>query len=67
MATTIPNLFNATEAAEFLGITDSLVRRFCRAKRIKARRFGNNWAIERAELERFKKLERMPGNPAFRQ
>lgn len=66
MPTTIPGLFNAGEAAEYLGVTDSLVRRFCRMGRIKARRFGNSWAIEIKELDRFKKIERPVGNPAFR-
>ena len=63
MATTIPNLFNATEAAEFLGLTDSLVRNYCRQSRIKADRVGRNWVITRKELERFKKTPRPFGNP----
>lgn len=66
MPTTIPGLLNSSEAADFLGITDSLVRRFCRLGRIRARRFGSNWAIEKVELEQFKQLVRPAGNPSFR-
>ena len=63
MATTIPNLFNATEAAEYLGLTDSLVRSYCRQRRIKAERIGRNWVITKKELDRFKKQPRPMGNP----
>lgn len=63
MATTIPNLFNATEAAKYLGLTDSLVRNYCRQKRLKAERVGRNWVITRKELDRFKKTPRPTGNP----
>lgn len=65
MPTTIAGLFNASEAAEYLGVSDSLVRRFCRLGRLRAARFGSNWAIEKTELDRFKKLKRPTGNPNF--
>lgn len=63
MATTIPNLFNATEAAAYLGLTDSMVRNYCRQARIKAERIGRNWVISRKELDRFKRTPRPMGNP----
>ena len=63
MATTIPNLFNATEAAKYLGLTDSMVRNYCRQQRIKAERVGRNWVITKRELDRFKKTPRPIGNP----
>jgi excisionase family DNA binding protein len=66
MATTIPGMYNATEAARYLGISDSLVRRYCRAGEISALRFGRNWAIKKRELDRFKKTPRPVGNPNFR-
>lgn len=63
MATTIPNLFNCTEAAVYVGLTDSMVRNYCRKQKIKAERVGRNWVISRKELDRFKKTPRPMGNP----
>ena len=66
MPTTIPGLFNANEAADYLGVSGSLIRRLCRQRRLKALRFGISWAIEKKELDRFRKIERPPGNPHLR-
>lgn len=67
VATSIPNMFNSTEAADYLGLTDSMVRRYCRLGQLAAKRFGRNWAITKNELDRFKKIPRVTGNPNFRQ
>ena len=66
MATSLRNMFNSTEAADYLGLTDSMVRRYCRLGKIAAERFGRNWAITKRELDKFKRTPRMVGNPNFR-
>jgi len=66
MATTIPGTFNATEAAEYLGLTDSLVRRYCREGKITADRIGRNWVMRQKALDQFKRTPRQRGNPNFR-
>lgn len=53
------------EAAEILGIDQSLVRRYCEQGRL-GEKIGRNWAIEAGELKAFKKVKRRPGNPTFR-
>ena len=48
------------EAAEFLDVSQSRVVQFCREGRL-GRKIGRNWAITRAQLEAFRKIERKPG------
>lgn len=57
------NHLTATEVASELGITISLVHRYCRDGRIVAQRFGNQWEIGRAQLNRFKNMPRKAGRP----
>lgn len=66
MPTTLPGFLNSTEAAEYMGLSDSLVRRYCRAGKIKAHQVGRNWAIRKSECDRFLKQPRPVGNPTFR-
>lgn len=66
MPTTIPDLMDATSAAEFLGVSAVLVRRYCKLDKIKAERIGNQWVIPKRELIRFAKKPRLVGNPNFR-
>ena len=66
MTTSIQDMFTSTEAAVYLGITDSLVRKYCRRGELKADRFGRNWVMTKRELDRFKKIPRPVGNPNFR-
>lgn len=66
VATEIPGLMNATEAAAYLGLSESLVRRYCRQKKLRARRFGMNWAIKKTDADHFKSQPRPVGNPQFR-
>lgn len=66
MATTIKDVFNSTEAAEYVGLTDSLVRRYCREGRIPAERLGRNWYIRKSDLDRFNRKPRKSGNPNFK-
>jgi hypothetical protein len=47
-----------------LGISQSRVRQFILAKRLKARKFGRDLVVERREAERFKREGRLPeGRP----
>ena len=48
-----------------LGISQSRVRQFILAKRLKAKKLGRDLVIERREAERFKREGRLPeGRPA---
>lgn len=40
-----------TEAAELLGVSEGLVRRWCRTERLIARRSGRSWLIDRGSAE----------------
>lgn len=47
-----------------LGISQSRVRQYILAKRLKARKFGRDLVIERQEAERFRREGRLPkGRP----
>lgn len=55
------------QAAAKLGITDALVRRYCRMERIKAHRVGKRtWSIPEKELERFRSIPRSTGKRSRR-
>lgn len=56
---------SVTEASEFLGITSSLVRRYCRDGRLDAQEVGGFWIISQKALDKFAKAKRIPGNPNF--
>ena len=56
------DLVNVAYAAEYLGISGSMVRVFCRAGRL-GQKVGKQWVIEREDLERFAKLPRKVGRP----
>ena len=55
-------LYSTAEAAELLGITESLVRRYCREGRIGAR-VGERWVISADEVRLFRQIGRHPGRP----
>jgi excisionase family DNA binding protein len=53
------------EVAQMLGVSQSRVRQFVLAKRLKARKLGRDLVIERKEAERFGREGRLPkGRPA---
>lgn len=64
MKMAIDRLYSTAEAAEKLGITESLVRRYCRHGRI-GTRIGKVWVISADEIRLFKQIDRQPGNPNF--
>jgi hypothetical protein len=48
-----------------LGVSQSRVRQFILAKRLKAKKLGRDLVVERKEAERFKREGRLPeGRPA---
>ncbi len=68
MATTFPTekIYTATEAARALKLELSLVCRYCRLGRIKARKYGSAWVISQSALDSFKSVPRERGNPTFK-
>lgn len=48
-------------AADRLGITPSLVRRYLREGRIRGQKFGRAWSIKPSALATFAKTPRKPG------
>jgi excisionase family DNA binding protein len=56
------HLLSIPQAAERLGVTPSLVRRWCRAGRL-GTKVGTPWVITEAELRVFAKTRRGPGRP----
>lgn len=66
MATTFPEpVYSVEEAARKLKIKESVVCRYCRLGRLKAKKFGNVWMITKTALESFAEKPRKRGNPLF--
>jgi len=60
------NLYNASKAAERLGMTNIMVAKYCRHGRIEAIKFGNAWLISEESLVAFERIPRGtpgPGRP----
>ncbi len=67
MATTFTEaVYSVEEAARRLKIKESVVCRYCRLGRLKARKFGNSWVITKSALESFAEKPRERGNPTFK-
>jgi excisionase family DNA binding protein len=47
-------LLNKKETAEILRVSERTVNRLVAARQLKAIRFGNNFRVDPAEIERFK-------------
>ena len=56
-------LLTTTQAADWLGITESLVRRYCRDGRLEAIKLGRDWFIVESDLEQFAAKPRKVGRP----
>lgn len=65
MATKQREYLTVREAAESLGVSGGRVRQFLLEGRLDGQKFGISWMIEREEVERFKQIDRDPGNPNF--
>ena len=56
MATIETNdLWDTTEAAEFLGISKDSVKKYCQLGAIEAIKMGRSWFISKSEVRRYKK------------
>lgn len=53
MATSLKTAMTTEEAAKYLGIDESMVRRYCRQEKISAIKVGRDWLIEKAALDSF--------------
>lgn len=66
MATTMTGIFTPAEAAQYAGLCDRVIRRYCEQDRLPATRVGRTWAIRKTDLDKFLKTPRPVGNPNFR-
>jgi len=57
-------LLSTPEAAERLGLSEAMVRRYCAQGRLPANKVGKAWAIRRWDVERFAVSPRRSGRPA---
>lgn len=64
MTATYPTLFTPEQAADLLGISPALVRRYCRQRRL-GQHIGGRWLISPDDLARFQAEPRKAGNPEF--
>ena len=58
---------SVTETADFLKLSDGRVRKLLKAGLLRGEKCGKQWIIRISEADRFKALERPPGNPILRQ
>jgi excisionase family DNA binding protein len=56
-------LLSIPEAAERLGLSDAMVRRYSAQGRLPAKKVGKGWAIRRWDMERFAASPRPSGRP----
>jgi excisionase family DNA binding protein len=57
-------LLSTPEAAERLGLSEAMVRRYCAQGRLPATKVGKGWAIRRRDVERFAANPRHSGRPS---
>ena len=66
----IPNsqgrLLTVSEAAERLGLSVAMVRRYCANGKLSARKIGRDWAIQQHDVEHFAATPRFSGRPYAR-
>ena len=60
-------LLSTPEAAQRLGLSEAMVRRYCAMGRLPAQKVGKSWAIQRREVERFAANPRPAGRPSGEQ
>jgi excisionase family DNA binding protein len=56
-------VLNAKQAAEFLGLNPSRIRKLAHDKRIAAVKIGRDWIFKQGDLERFARIPRDVGPP----
>ena len=53
------------EVANEMSVTEGRVRQWILGSALTATKFGKSWAVKRSDLQKFKGIERLPGNPNF--
>lgn len=61
------NLLTVPEAAQRLGLSTAMLRRYCAEGKLPAKKVGQGWAIRRQDVERFAAAPRKSGRPAKRE
>jgi excisionase family DNA binding protein len=56
-------LLTVPEAAERLGLSIAMVRRYCAQGQLPAQKLGRDWAIRRRDIEQFAAAPRRSGRP----
>jgi len=59
-------LLTISEAAERLGLSVAMVRRYCAAGKLPAQKIGRDWAIRQRDVEHFAATPRRSGRPTLR-
>jgi excisionase family DNA binding protein len=59
-------LLTVNEAADRLGLSVAMVRRYCSDGKLLAQKVGRDWAIRRRDVEQFAAAPRRSGRPAIR-
>lgn len=59
-------LLTVNEAADRLGLSVAMVRRYCSDGKLLAQKMGRDWAIRRRDVERFAAAPRHSGRPSVR-
>jgi excisionase family DNA binding protein len=64
--TALGRLLTISEAAERLGLSVAMVRRYCANGKLSAHKIGRDWAISQRDVEHFAATPRQSGRPAIR-
>jgi excisionase family DNA binding protein len=59
-------LLTVNEAADRLGLSVAMVRRYCADGKLLAQKMGRDWAIRRQDVEQFAAAPRRSGRPSVR-
>ena len=59
-------LLTVPEAADRLGLSIAMVRRYCAQGKLPAQKLGRDWAIRRRDIERFAASPRRSGRPSVK-
>jgi excisionase family DNA binding protein len=59
-------LLSVNEAADRLGLSVAMVRRYCSDGKLFAQKVGRDWAIRRLDVEQFAAAPRRSGRPSVR-
>jgi excisionase family DNA binding protein len=54
------------KAADRLGLTVAMVRRYCKEGQLPAKKIGRDWTVRQGDVERFTASPRKPGRKSTR-